>query len=59
MVLYYDLSWFGRHLGCDLVFNQGDKVWDCPCHGSQFDIEGRVLHGPACKNLEKLDNLKW
>jgi glycine/D-amino acid oxidase-like deaminating enzyme/nitrite reductase/ring-hydroxylating ferredoxin subunit len=39
------------HLGCQLAFNTADRSWDCPCHGSRFDIEGRVLQGPAVKNL--------
>lgn len=40
------------HLGC--VPMQGGKSdgWLCPCHGSQFDLSGRVTHGPAGKNLE-------
>ncbi|RYH16612.1 hypothetical protein EON65_29790 [archaeon] len=40
--------------GCDVIFNPGDTQWDCPCHGSSFDIEGKVIHGPACKALEKI-----
>lgn len=45
------------HLGCDLEFNNGDRIWECPCHGSQFDIDGNVIHGPACKNLHEV--LEW
>ncbi len=39
------------HLACQISFNKAERSWDCPCHGSRFDIEGRVLQGPAIKNL--------
>ncbi len=35
------------HMKCNLVFNLEEKTWDCPCHGSRFDIDGNVLEGPA------------
>src|SRR5690606_30727842 len=41
------------HMGCVLHFNQGETSWDCPCHGSRFDVEGRVLEGPALLNLAR------
>jgi Rieske Fe-S protein len=41
------------HLGCLLRFNAAERSWDCPCHGSRFDVDGAVLEGPAVKPLEK------
>lgn len=40
------------HLGCVPIDNRGDfGGWFCPCHGSQFDVSGRVRRGPAPTNL--------
>ena len=39
------------HLGCLLRFNSAERSWDCPCHGSRFDVDGGVLEGPATRPL--------
>merc|ERR1711887_346596 len=41
------------HLGCVPIGEAGDYGgWFCPCHGSHYDISGRVRQGPAPLNLE-------
>lgn len=40
------------HLGCRVAFNTAERSWDCPCHGSRFGVDGRVLEGPAVRDLE-------
>ncbi|MGE0172615.1 MAG: FAD-dependent oxidoreductase [Oligoflexales bacterium] len=42
------------HLKCVVHWNDDQKTFDCPCHGSRFDTEGKVLEGPAMKGLEPL-----
>jgi Rieske Fe-S protein len=43
------------HEGCLVRFNRAQTTWDCPCHGSRFDIDGQVLTGPAVDDLPPLD----
>ena len=40
------------HLGCALKWNRAEHSWDCPCHGSRFNEDGRVLDNPSNGNLK-------
>ena len=43
------------HLGCHLHWNSFEQCWDCPCHGSQFSIDGAVLNAPAIHPLQEVE----
>lgn len=42
------------HLGCELSWNNLEKTWDCPCHGSRFTYDGKSIYEPSIKALEKI-----
>lgn len=40
------------HLGCELTWNELTKTWDCPCHGSRFEENGKSIEGPSVKDMD-------
>jgi glycine/D-amino acid oxidase-like deaminating enzyme/nitrite reductase/ring-hydroxylating ferredoxin subunit len=52
----HEFSAVCTHLGCVVAFNDKERSWDCPCHGSRFDpTDGHVLNGPAIEGLSPAD----
>ncbi len=43
------------HLKCILQFNQDERTYDCPCHGSRFTFKGKYIDGPSIKDLKRIN----
>lgn len=43
------------HMGCVVQWNPDEKSFDCPCHGSRFDTDGKVINGPAIEDLPRIE----
>ncbi len=41
------------HMGCALKWNKQEHTWDCPCHGSRFTADGKLIDNPATGNMKK------
>lgn len=48
----YKVKPYCTHLGCELHFNNIDKIWECPCHGSKFTYDGKTIEVPSNKDLQ-------
>ena len=46
------------HMGCRLIFNEVELTWDCPCHASRFDLDGKCISGPSNKDITVNEELR-
>ena len=49
----HGLSPVCRHLYCLVDWNPAERSWDCPCHGSRYDGEGRAIQAPTTEDLKR------
>jgi glycine/D-amino acid oxidase-like deaminating enzyme len=40
------------HLKCKLIYNELEETYDCPCHGSRFNKDGKCINGPSNKDID-------
>jgi len=52
---YHAVSAICTHQGCHVHWNAAEKTWDCPCHGSRFDVDGHIVDTPAVEDLDQVD----
>ena len=52
---FHTLNPVCTHAKCIVNWNAEEKSWDCPCHGARYDIDGKVLTGPATRGLEQIN----
>ena len=45
-----------RHLWCYVEWNEAERSWDCPCHGSRYQGDGRVIQGPSVQDLRRIED---
>lgn len=43
------------HMKCSVAWNSAERSWDCPCHGARYSMDGKVLTGPADRDLELVE----
>ena len=51
----YAVKPYCKHLGCELSWNNLEKTWDCPCHGSRYDYKGKLISEPATEDLDRYE----
>lgn len=51
---FHVCSPYCKHLGCQLAFNKNTVTWDCPCHGSRYDIDGNIITAPTVETLDHI-----
>jgi glycine/D-amino acid oxidase-like deaminating enzyme/nitrite reductase/ring-hydroxylating ferredoxin subunit len=49
----HECSAICTHLGCVVQWNSLERTWDCPCHGSRFQVDGHAVNGPAVRPLAR------
>lgn len=42
------------HMGCAMKWNEAEQSWDCPCHGSRFTADGKLIDNPAMRDMKGL-----
>jgi glycine/D-amino acid oxidase-like deaminating enzyme/nitrite reductase/ring-hydroxylating ferredoxin subunit len=52
----HEMSAVCPHLGCIVHWNEAERTWDCPCHGSRFDKLGEVINGPSNVGLSPAES---